>query len=242
MHCTHYLPGTISITKLPFTVKVISPSHEAIDAVMTGSSGSSCIAPVIWATFSPAEEGIHSLEISDDVGNVKSVSFGCCSESLAFDPQKCSGRISLSCSNHVATYTGNHSNTRVSVAGKRAYTAGRHVWCFKLHVVSSQVYLGVAALPGDGSYDGTRYCFDDQCNYSWNGNGKSFIRGRHARSNCSRFENGDSVSRVLDCQRRTLELHHQRTDERSVIAGIKCQEALYPTICMFIPGSQVEMS
>ena len=235
-------PGVTTTAPPSYTAKISPPSGGSQNVRVNKESDSSSSELVMSAMFTPTEVGRHSLEIGDTVGNVKSVCFECLSAELDLDPRKCSHRITLSDNNRVATYTGDY-NSWASVAASQGYTTGRHSWNVKLHNAfagNSAMLFGVCALPDTGNYDSTDYFFTSKPNYCWHSNGGSYTNGSVNRQDCRKFADGDVATLTLDCQQKTLELHHHRTDERRVIRYVNCDKALYPALCMCKPGHQAE--
>ena len=237
-------PGVTTTEPPVLTAKISMPSGGSYDAGICNSSASSITELVMSASFTTTEVGWHSLEVSDSAGRTKSIPLECrLPGPLALDQQKCSPGITISDINHVATHTGTDWGY-ASVAANDGYTTGRHTWKVKLHntqAIGSNMYFGVCALPGDGNYDGTCRFFDKKRNYSWGDDGRSFTNGNYAGANCSDFKYGDTATLTLDCEQKTLQIHHQRRNERRVIPNVNCDKPLYPAICMFKPGQRAEI-
>ena len=237
-------PGVTTTEPPVLTAKVSPPSGGSYDAGICNSSASSITELVMSASFTTTEVGWHSLEVSDSAGRTKSIPFECrLPGSLAFDQQKCSPGITISDSNHVATHTGTGSGW-ASVAANDGNTTGRHTWKVKLHnthAIGGNMYFGVCALPGDGNYDSSNFFYDNKTNYSWRVDGQSIAKGHYSGTNCSEFKDGDTATLTLDCEQKTLQIHHQRTDERRTIPNVNCDKPLYPAICMYAPGVRAEI-
>ena len=234
-------PGVTTTEPPVLTAKITPPSGGSYDAGICNSSASSIIELDMSASFTTREVGWHSLEVSDSAGRTKSIPFECrFPGSLALDQQKCSRRITISDRNHVATYTGTEIGW-ASVAASDGYTTGRHTWKVKIRYTRGNMFFGVCSLPGGGNYDGPRLFFDNKTNYSWDGDGQSLVNGYSDDANCSEFKDGDTATLTLDCEQRTLQIHHQRTDERRTIPNVNCDKPLYPAICLAFPGQRAEI-
>ena len=238
-------PGVTTTEAPVLTAKISPPSGGSYDAGICNSSASSVTELVMSASFTTREVGWHSLEVSDSAGRTTSIPFECrLPGPFALDQGKCARRITISDSNHVATRTGT-GRCFASVAANDGYTTGRRTWKVKVHNTQrskpGNMCFGVCALPGDGNYDGTYHFFNSETNYSWRGDGQSIVNGEHAYNNCSRFQDGDTATLTLDCERKTLQIQHQRTDERRTIPNVNCDKPLYPAICMYVPGQRAEI-
>ena len=237
-------PGVTTTEPPVLTVKISPPSGGSYDAGICNSSASSITELVMSASFTTREVGWHALEVSDSAGRTKSIPFECrLPGPLALHQQKCSRRITLSDRNHVATHSGTGSGF-ASVAANNGYTTGRYTWKVKIHNTqgnASNMYFGVCPLPGDGNYDGTDHFFDRDTNYSWDGHGRSIVNSGYSGGSCSKFKEGDTATLTLDCEQKTLQIHHQRTDERRTIPNVHCDKPLYPAICMHKPGLRAEI-
>ena len=237
-------PGVTTTEPPVLTAKISPPSGGSYDAGICNSSASSITELVMSASFTTREVGWHSLEVSDSAGRTKPIPFECrLPGPLALDQQKCSRRITISDSNHVATHTGTGRGW-ASVAANDGYTTGRHTWKVKIHKTqrnAGYMYFGVCPLPDDGNYDGTYYFFNSETNYSWQGDGYSVANGECSDVDCSEFKDGDTATLTLDCEQKTLQIHHQRTDERRTISNVNCDKPLYPAICMHKPGLRAEI-
>ena len=238
-------PGVTTTEPPVLAAKISPPSGGSYDAGICNSSASSITELVMSASFTTREIGWHFLEVNDSAGRTKSIPFECrLPGSLALDQRKCSRRITISDSNHVATRTGT-GDSWASVAANDGYTTGRHTWKFKIHKTQggADMYMlfGVCALPDDGNYDGTDFFYCNKTNYSWNGMGRSVVNCVCSGANCSEFKNGDTATLTLDCEQKTLQIHHQRTDERRTIPNVNCDKPLYPAICMLKRGQRAEI-
>ena len=240
-------PGVTTTEPPVLTAKISPPSGGSYDAGICNSSASSITELVMLATFTTREVGWHSLEVSNSAGRTKSIPFECrLPRPFGLDQQKCSPRIAISDRNHVATRSGT-GREWASVAANDGYTTGRHTWKVKLHntqeIDISYMYFGVCTLPDDGNYDDTYRFFDDMKNYYWgcNGHAQAFVIRECAGANCSEFKDGDTATLTLDCEQKTLQIHHQRTDERRTIPNVNCDQPLYPAICMAFPGQRAEI-
>ena len=237
-------PGVTTTEPPVLTAKISPPSGGSYDAGICNSSASSITELVMSASFTTREVGWHYLEVSDSAGRTKSIPFECrLPGPLALDQQKCSRHITVSDSNHVATHTGTGSDW-ASVAANDGYTTGRHTWNVKIHKTQGNagyMYFGVCDLPDDGNCDGTDYFFHNKRNYSWGDDGRSIANGNYSGVNFSELKDGDTATLTLDCEQKTLQIHHQRTDERRTIPNVNCGKPLYPAICMFKPGRRAEI-
>ena len=237
------LPGVTTTAPPSLMAKISPPSGGSQNVCVNQESGFSSSELVMSAMFTPTEVGPHSLEIGDAAGGVKSVHFECVSAHLILDPEKCSHRITMSDNNHVATHTGDDGYHSASVAASQGYTTGRHSWNVKLHNAfagGSVMYFGVCALPDTGNYNTTNFFFSKPF-YYWCTDGYIYANGSWNRQDCREFKDGDVAMLTLDCQQKTLELHHHRTDERRVIRDVNCDKALYPALCMYCKGHQAEI-
>ena len=237
-------PGVTTTEPPVLTAKISPPSGGSYDAGICNSSASSITELVMSASFTTTEVGWHSLEVSDSAGRTKSIPFECrLPEPLALDQQKCTPCITVSDSCHVATHTGTGWRW-ASVATNDGYTTGLHTWKVKIHKMqgnTSNMFFGVCAPPDDGNYDGTNRFFNIKTTYSWNGMGWPFVNGECSGAICSKFKDGDTATLTLDCEQKTLQIHHQRTDERRTIPNVNCDKPLYPAICMCAPGQRAEI-
>ena len=237
-------PGVITTEPPVLTAKISMPSGGSYDARIYNSSASSITELVMSASFTTTEVGWHSLEVSDSAGRTKSIPFECrLPVPLALDQQKCTPCITVSDSCHVATHSGTGYGY-ASVAANDGYTTGRHTWKVKLHKTyggASHMCFGVCDLPRRRKYEGSYRFFENKTNYSWDGDGQSLVNGYSDGANCSEFKDGDTATLTLDCEQRTLQIHHQRTDERRIIPNVNCDKPLFPAICMFKPGQRAEI-
>ena len=237
-------PGVTTTEPPVLTAKISPPSGGSYDAGICNSSASSITELVMSASFTTREVGWHSLEVSDSAGRTKSIPFECrLPRSLAFDQRKCSQRLKVSDSSHVATHTG-PLGFGASVAANDGYTTDRHTWKVKIHDTrgyAADMCFGVCALPGDANYYGTNSFFGSKTYYSWDGDGSSFANCNYGGSNCSKFKDGDTATLTLDCDQKTLQIHHQRTGERRTIPNVNSDKPLYPAICMLCPGQRAEI-
>ena len=221
------------------TAKISLPSGGSQDVSIRESSDSSSAKFVMSATFTTAEVGWHSVEVSDSAGKTKSIPFKCLLP--AFDHQKCSGRITISASSHVATHTGTGC-VWASVAAHQGFTTGRHRWELKLHQThGGNMYFGVCALSGDENYGNNSFFFGTKPHYSWAGDGRSVTNGSTTDQGCSAFIDDDTAVLSLDCEQKTLQVYHYHGRERRIIPNVNCDKALYPAICMCIPGQRAEI-
>ena len=236
-------PGVTATEPPVLTAKISMPSGGSYDAGICNSSASSITELVMSASFTTREVGWHSLEVNDSAGRTKSIPFECLPEPLALDQQKCTPCITVSDSCHVATHSGTGYGY-ASVAANNGYTTGLHTWKIKLHKTyggASHMCFGVCALPRRRKYESSYLFFDNKTNYSWDGDGQSLVNGYSDGANCSEFKDGDTATLTLDCEQRTLQIHHQRTDERRIIPNVNCDKPLFPAICMFKPGQRAEI-
>ena len=237
-------PGVTTIEPPVLTAKISPPSGGSYDAGICNSSASSITELVMSASFSTREVGWHSLEVSDSGGRTKSIPFECrLPGPLALDQRKCSRRITISDSNHVATHSGTGCDW-ASVAANHGYTTGRHTWKVKIPTTQSgdgNMFFGVCALPDDGHYDDTNFFFNSKRNYSWDTHGQSAANGKYTGDNCRKIKDGDTATLTLDCEQKTLQIHHQRTHERLTIPDVNCDKLLYPAISMYEPGQRAEI-
>ena len=238
------LPGVTTTAPPSLTAKISPPSGGTQYVHVNQESDSSSSELVMSAMFTPTEVGHHSLEIADLAGTVKSVNFECLSAAPVWDPEKCSQDITLSDNSRMAACTGDTPKGWASVAARKGYKAGRHTWNVKLHNVFAGgpvICFGVCPLPDTGNYDSPDHFFSSKPNYCWHSNGWPFINGDGKEQDVRKFVSGDVATLTLDCEQKTLELHHQRTGERRVVRDVNCDKALYPAVGMYCPGHQVEI-
>ena len=194
---------------------------------------------VMFATIRPTEVGYHELQIRHASGKVKSAAFDC-QPTLSLDPKKCSSSIKLSANNRLATHTG-RAEKYATVVAHSGFTMGSHSWNVKFVRVEADrygVHAGVTVLPHDNNYKCEDYRFFSvsRC-YSVNARGSP---SRSQTGSISQFNNGDTASFTLDCDKCTLEVDHHRTNERTVVTGLCCDQPLYPAISLSTQQSQVE--
>ena len=256
------VPGVIHTTggeynaKISFPMPSFNPTPSLSGTVLSPSGQCSSISigrcpncsnneVAMCITIQPTEVGDHKLEIRHADGKVKLATFNC-QPALRLDPEKCTSGITLSAKNQVATHTGK-SRLYYTVAADVGYTTGSHSWNVKfLNCGDHYTCVGVTVLPEDGNYkDDSRmssyYFYNSSCYYSTD------LTGTYQRKNCasiegciSSFNDGDTATFTLDCDKRTLEVDQHRTKKRLVFSSIQCHTPLYPAICLRSPQSQVE--
>ena len=235
-------PGVTTTARPSLAAKICLPSGGSHAANICELPDSSSTSLVVSVTFTTREVGWHALEVSDSACKRKStpIPFECqLPAPFALDHRKCSRHITISGKNDVAVYTGNGS-AWASVAANQGYTTGHHTWKIKLRSTEPEwtLLFGVCALPGHDNYDSTMEFFGTQAHYFW----ADF--DLHDFIYCStghKFRNGDTATLTLDCEQKTLEAHHHRTDERRIIPTVNCDKALYPAFCMKCLGQQAEI-
>ena len=237
-------PGVTNTSTQSLTAKISQPSGGSHNVQLADLSDSSGAELVMLVPFTLTDVGRHSLEICDTFGNMKSVPFECHRRAApTLDPRTCSPLITLSENNHVATCSRIYL-TMGNVAASEGYTAGRHTWNIAFRSAGSGCYymaVGICTLPDTTDYDSDDFLYGNP-SYYWNNYGHSLTNRRYSSHNCSSIMCGDTVTLTLDCQQKTLEIHHHRTNERSVIPDVNCDEALYPAVCMEGTNTQVEIS
>ena len=237
-------PGVTTTARPSLTAKICPPSRGSHAARICELPDSSSTCLVMSATFTTREVGWHSLEVSNSAGKTKSIRFECQPPApLAFDHQKCSRHITISDSNHVATRF-RYALGWASVAANQGYTTGYQTWKLKIHKTQNSGFMnfGVCALPGDVDYDSANVFFGATPSYAWQGDGTSLTNGCcNTCERCREFNDGDTATLSLDCEKKTLEVHHHRTDERRIIPDVNCDKALYPAFCMWHAGQQAEI-
>ena len=246
VHANEPCPVSLTFPRNPgntspvLTAKISAPSGQLNTFRVSRSSDSSSDHLSMRTVITPTQIGEHFLEIHDEVGNTKSVSFDCSRFVPILDADKRSQRITLSGDNKVATQAG--LNAWSTVAARHGYTAGRHTWNVSFLDQKSKIGLmsvGVTALPGDANCNRSGFFFDNVCNYSWDGKGRSSVCGVLSGVDCSQFSDGEVASLTLDCEQATLEIYHHRTGEQRVMTEVKCEQPLYPAFCMYCEGQRV---
>ena len=237
-------PGVTNTSTQSLTAKISQPfggSHNVHLADLSDSSGAEL---VMLGLFTLTDVGRHSLEICDTFGNMKSVPFECHRRAApTLDPRTCSPLITLSENNHVVTYSHRYL-TMANVAASEGYTAGRNTWNIAVRSAGRGCYymaVGICTLPDTTDYDSDDLFYSNP-SYYWKSSGQSFTNGSYSDHDCSSIRCGDTATLTLDCQQKTLEIHHHRTNERSVIPDVNCDKALYPAVCIWEPFTRVEIS
>ena len=161
---------------------------------------------------------------------------------LCFDQRKCSINITLSDGGKRARYTGSFGIGNVTTTD--GYTTGIHQWQIRIHNIGSiAVRAGVSILPRDGDYSTESGFFGQYRAYCWWSGGNSFHFERGVgtqQEKCSRWNEGDVLTFILNCERSTLEVHSSSSHNTATITGLILEEPLYPTVCM-IYGCEVEL-
>ena len=235
-------PIPASNTAVNVTATVVSPSGKRDVIVVTRDTDISVTQIRMSLTVKPDEIGQHSLQVQSS-GRTKTVNFSACDPGpvLRFDPQKCSSVITLSNDNRTARHTGQEwgYSTVTTAVG---YTRGRHVWNVRFtrtNLSGSYLSAGVTVLPRNGDYNGTHYYFDKHRYYSWQSYGyAAYSIGTGDR--CEELQDGDTATFVLDCDQKSLEIRVHRTNTSSKITGLRCDEPLYPALCLYAPDHEAE--
>ena len=230
-------PIAASNTAANVTATVVSPSGKRDVIVVTRDTDISLTQIRMSLSVKPDEIGQHSLKVQSS-GRAKTVNFSACDPRpvLRFDPQKCSSVITLSNYNRTARHTGQTwgAGTVTTAVG---YTRCRHVWNVRFtrpYVGGRVLYAGVTAVPTSGNYNRTSHRY-----YGWRGDG-NFHLSTGTGDMCEELQNGDTATFVLDCDQKSLEIRVHRTNTRSKITGLECDEPLYPALCLYRPGHEAE--
>ena len=190
----------------------------------------------VKVTVKPVASGHHVLELRQGCV-VKEIPFTVAeTESISFDPRKCSDGIHLSGGNKLATCSCNGLNDR-NVMAAEGYTEGKHRWAIRIGTHARCGILGAGV-------SSTLHFFDQRRTYYWwnDGCAPSRTGGRNTHHpKGAPWQTGDDVEFTLDCGRQTLELHIRRTGERSTISNVMCNEPLYPTVRFCRGRSIVEL-
>ena len=161
---------------------------------------------------------------------------------LCFNQRKCSTEITLSDGGKRAKCTTFFGRGNVTTTD--GYTTGIHQWQIKLHsrgFVSAGV--GVSVLPRDGDYSTKSVFFYRSRAYYWNSSGDSLhCEGGEwtQQEKCSKWNEGDVLTFILNCEKSTLEVHSSSSHDTATITGLILEEPLYPTACMY-SGCEVEL-
>ena len=236
-------PTNTIVATLSLVVKISSPSGHSHVVSLDRAPDSSSAGLIMLATFTPTEVGQYSMETCDAAGNMKTASFECRPAPIAFDRDRSSQLITLTNNNCMATHVGK-TIRRGTVVANRGYTVGRHSWNVRLHNAFAGGYhmlFGVCALPDDHNFDNIyRFFNNKRCHY-WKASGESRVNGEPSGHDCRRLNDSDTITLTLDCQHKTLEIHHHLTGERYIMPGVICDKPLYPAFCFRHPGVQAEI-
>ena len=233
-------PIPASNTTANVTATIVSPSGKRDVIVVTRDTDISVTQIRMSLSVKPDEIGQHSLQVQSS-GRAKTVNFSACYPLLRFDPQKCSSVITLSNDNRTARHT-RQRFVYGTVTTAVGYTRGRHVWNVRfsrLNVRGCILSAGVTALPRNGDYNGTQEYFNNHRYYGWWSDG-SFHLSSVTGDRCEKLQDGDTVTFVLDCDQKSLEIRVHRTNKSSKITGLQCDEPLYPALCLLAPDHEAE--
>ena len=162
---------------------------------------------------------------------------------LCFDQRKCSRGIILSDGGKRAKCTRWFGKGNVTTTD--GYTTGIHQWQIKIHSIGiSYVGAGVCVLPLDEDYSKSAFLGRSRAYYWWS-SGDSFhcedeggVLTRQEK--CSKWNEGDVLTFILNCEKSTLEVHSSSSNDTATITGLNLEEPLYPTVCMLY-GGEVEL-
>ena len=214
-----------------------SPSGQCTTiALLPSPSGSSKVLS-LRATFTPDVVGEHALRLVDKDNEAQSCVFRCEPPILWLDRAKCTSAVMLSDDDHTATNNGPSGRCATAVA-RDGYTKGRHAWRAKINSTAQGCAFGLAMLPSSDDSNRTDL---NLYRYGWYSSGGCFAYPQTRTDECHAFKEGDVATFTLDCELKTLEMHHHRTGERRFITGFKCyvQHALYPAFTMALPGNSI---
>ena len=235
-------PIPASNTAANVTATVVSPSGKRDVIFVTRDTDISLTQIRMSLSVKPEEIGQYSLQVQSSE-RAKTVNFRSCDPGpvLRCDPQKCSSVITLSNDNRTARHTG-QSLDYGTVTTAVGYTHGRHEWNVRFTRAKpggQWLSAGVTALPTNGDYNGTRYYFDNHRYYCWWSDG-SVACSSGTGDRCEKLRGGDTATFVLDCDQKSLEMRVHRTNKSSKITGLRCDEPLYPALCLYAPDHQAE--
>ena len=159
---------------------------------------------------------------------------------LCFDQRKCSRGITLSDGGKRAK----HTYGTGYVTTPDGYTTGIHQWQIKIRRIGSMyIDAGVSVLPQDGDYSTNSNFFGESRAYYWTSSGNSLRREGgvwRQEEKCSKWNEGDVLTFILNCEKSTLKVHSSSSLDTSTITGLNLEEPLYPTVCMHGSG-EVEL-
>ena len=237
-------PISASNTTANVTATVVSPSGKGDIIAVTRDADISLTQIRMLLNVKPDEIGQHSLQIQSS-WQTKTINFSAYDPVLRCDPHKCSSVITLSNDNRTARHTGRR-NGHGTVTTAVGYTRGRHEWNVRFthphklgHLRDWALAAGVTALPIDGNYNGANEYFDNHRYYGWWSNGNSH-HSSGASGKCERLQDADTATFILDCDQKSLEIRVHRTNKSSKITGLRCDEPLYPALCMYATGHEAE--
>ena len=235
-------PIPASNTAANVTATVVSPSGKRDVIVVARDTDISLTQIRMSLSVKPDEIGQHSLQVQSS-GRAKTVNFSACDPGpvLRCDPQKCSSVITLSNDNRTARHTG-QSRGFGTVTTAVGYTHGRHEWNVRFtrpNLSGSYLSAGVTALPTNGDYNRPHEYFDKHRYYSWSNTGEIHSSGGIG-DDFEKLQDGDTATFVLDCDQKSLERRVHRTNKSSKITGLRCDEPLYPALCLYAPDHEAE--
>ena len=233
-------PIPTSNTTASVTAAAVSPSGKCVVVDVTRDTDIFLSQIRISLSVKPNEIGPHSLQILSS-WQTKTVNFNTRCPLLRCDPQKCSSLITLSNNNHTARHTGEvHGYGTVTAA--QGYTCGLHEWNVRFirpHVDGCVLSAGVTGQPRNGNLNGANAYFDTQGYCGWWSSGSVHTSYRTG-AGCDRVTDGDIATFLLDCDEKSLEIRVHRTNKSSRITSVRCDEPLYPAICLWTPGHEAE--
>ena len=235
---------------IPDITSAVILQSGARHAVQVSSSESDSSKLVI--SFSPAERGTITLELSSDGMSFQSTIP--VSPSIFFDPGKCHQDIVLSNNNQVVTRgAGTGTPYYCNVLAADGYITGRHEWAVRVikgTIGEGFAAVGVASAPSDGNYTSDKAFFGKKATEwrTWNAHGLAFkcqptdpLYTRDESATMQKVLDGDVLEFTLNCDAGSLQCLNQRTQEVKEMTGIDCSQHLYPAVSLSRIGQSVEI-
>ena len=152
---------------------------------------------------------------------------------LCFDQGKCSRIVTLSDGGTGAKHNGGVKWGNVTATD--GYTTGIRQWQIRILEIGWVFGAGVSVLPQDGDYSTKKMFYGEHYRSYWwyDGNSYRCENGNVAHGErCSKWNEGDVITFVLNCEQGTLEVRSSSSQDSATITGLNLEEPLYPTVCM----------